>query len=197
MNLRKFACIALLTVSACGGDDSDQGDQYFQQGEYQQAVNAYTQHIEYNPEDATSIYNRGRAYEELGNEEQALADYQAAFELDNKNENILMSLGRYYFREKNYQDAAFYFDKITQINPGAANAQYLKGRAFHKAGETNRAIDAYNAAISADSELGEAYLYRGALKIYLKRKSSGCNDLKMAQTLDVAEAESALSRYCN
>ncbi len=188
--------MALLFVAACGGNDSSHGDQYFQQKQYQKAVDAYTEYIEYNPEDFKAIYNRGRSYEELKEYPKALQDYQKAFKIDEKSENVLMSLGRYYFRDQNYKDAAFYFDKITQINNRNATAQYLKGRAYHKAGETDKAMRAYNSAIDADKKYGEAYLYRGALKIYLKKQSSGCKDIQTAQSMGVADAQAASEKYC-
>lgn len=189
--------IFLFSAFACGSNDSSRGDELYSQGNYQEAIQAYNEYIEYNPDDFKSIYNRGRTYEELGEYDKALQDYEAAYKINPKDENLLLSLGRYYFREENYEDAAFYFDKATQQNSNLKVAQFLKGRSFHKAGETDKAMEAYNAAISIDGQYGEAYLYRGALKIYLGRQSSGCNDLKTAQSLNVEEAESALKEYCN
>ncbi len=198
MNLNYFLCLCLsVAFFACSDSESDKGDQYFSQGNYEQAVAEYTQYLEYNPDDFKSTYNLGRAYEELGQYDKSLESYQAALEIDEKNVNVLLSLGKYYFREGKFNDAAFYFDKATQQNNNLAMAQYLKGRAYHKAGETDQAMEAYNSTISIDGQYGEAYLYRGALKIYLKRKSSGCNDIKTAQSLGVEEAQAALDEYCN
>lgn len=198
MNVRNVIfSIFLFSAFACSSNDSRQGDKLYSQGEYEQAIKAYSEYIEFNPGDFKSIYNRGRAYEALGQYDNALQDYEAAYKIDEKDENVLLSLGRHYFRNESYKDAAYYFDKATQVNANLKVAQFLKGRSYHKAGETDKAIEAYNDAISTDSQYGEAYLYRGALKIYLGRKSSGCNDLKTAQSLNVEEAESALQQYCN
>ncbi len=198
MHCRRTLSLVLLTFClSCGGSDSQKGDQFFGQGKYEQAINEYDQYLEYNPDDFKSMYNRGRAYEELKDYDKALNSYEAALKMDEKNINVLISLGRYYFRENKFKDAAFYFDKATQVNQNSPLAQYLKGRAYHKAGETGQAMEAYNTAISMRKEYGEAYLYRGALKIYLGRKRSGCSDLKTAQSLQVANAEAALAKYCN
>lgn len=198
MNLRTIIfSIILLSAFACSGNDSSQGDKYYNKGDYEKAIQSYNEYIEYNPGDFQSIYKRGRAYEELGQYDKALQDYEAALKIDEENENVLLSLGRHYFREGNYEDAAYYFDKATKQNSNLRVAQFLKARSYHKAGKTDKAMDAYNSAISIDGDYGEAYLYRGALKIYLGRKSSGCNDLKTAQSLNVEEAQSALEEYCN
>ena len=58
-------------------------------------------------------------------------------------------------------------------------------------------MEAYDLAISKNRDYGEAYLYRGALKVYQGKKSAGCNDIRTAQSLDVPEAKSALQEYCN
>lgn len=198
MNLRLIIfSVFLFSVFACNDNDSRNADKYYDQGEYKKAIQAYSEYIEYNPGDFKSVYNRGRAYEELGQYDNALQDYEAAYKIDEKNENVLLSLGRYYFRKEKYKDAAYYFDKATQVNSNLKVAQYLKGRSYHKAGETDKAMEAYNNAIGIDGQYGEAYLYRGALKIYLGRKSSGCSDLKTAQSLNVEDAKSALAQYCN
>ena len=181
---------------ACDSKNSQEGDQLFSQGKYEEAVTQYTQYIEYNPDDIKSIYNRGRAYEELGQYDKSMADYEKALEVDPKSINALMSIGKIHFRNGEYGDAAFYFDKAIKVKGGDAEAHFLSARSNHKLGETGKALEGYNRAISMNSNYGEAYLYRGALKVFLK-KSSGCADLKKAQALEVADAAAAVKKYCN
>ncbi|MGB3849173.1 MAG: tetratricopeptide repeat protein [Tunicatimonas sp.] len=189
---------ALLVLStACDSKNSQQGDQLFADGDYEQAISQYTDYIEYNPEDIKSIYNRGRAYEELGQYDKSLADYEKTLEIDPKNFNALMSIGKFHFRNKDYGDAAFYFDKAVKVKERSADAHYLSGRSNHKLGETTKAMEGYNQAINLNGEYGEAYLYRGALKVFLKKKSGGCADIRKAADLEAPEATDALQEYCN
>ena len=190
-----FGSILYLTA-ACDSKSSKEGDQLFSQGKYEEAISQYTQYIEYNPDDIKSIYNRGRAYEELGQYDKSMADYEKALEVDPKNINALMSIGKIHFRDGEYGDAAFYFDKAIKVKGGDAEAHFLSARANHKLGETGKAMEGYNRAISANSNYGEAYLYRGALKVFLKKKTSGSSDLKKAKALEVPDAEAALAKYC-
>ena len=192
-----FYSAVTLLIFACGNKSSQEGDQLFSQGKYEEAITQYTQYIEYNPDDIKSIYNRGRAYEELGQYEKSMADYEKALEVDPKNVNALMSIGKIHFREGEFGDAAFYFDKAIKVRGGDAEAHFLSARANHRMGETGKAMEGYNQAISMNSNYGEAFLYRGALKVFLKKKSSGCSDLKKAQALEVPDAEAALQKYCN
>lgn len=190
-------CVFATFLGACDSQNSQQGDQLFADGQYEEAVSEYTRYIEYNPEDVKSIYNRGRAYEELGQYDESLADYEKALEIDPRSMNALMSIGKFHFRNENYGDAAFYFDKAVKIKNNSASAHFLSARANHKIGETGKAMEGYDQAISLKSNYGEAYLYRGALKIFLKKRQSGCSDLKKARALEVPDAEEALEEYCN
>ena len=52
------------------------------QGEYQEAIVAFTKAIELDPSLATAYSNRGWAFIKLGQYEQATADYDRAAELD-------------------------------------------------------------------------------------------------------------------
>ena len=200
MRLAKYSALFATFIifwGACDSKDSQQGDQLFANGDYEQAVSEYTSYIEYNPEDIKSIYNRGRAYEELGQYDKSLADYEKTLEIDPKNFNALMSIGKFHFRNGAYGDAAFYFNKAIKVKERSADAHYLSGRANHKLGETTKAMEGYNQAINLNSEYGEAYLYRGALKVFMKKKSGGCADIKKAAALEAPEAAEALQQYCN
>ena len=77
MNFVKFSTIlgvwSLLLVG-CDSKNSKEGDQLFSQGKYEEAVSQYSAYIEYNPDDIKSIYNRGRAYEELGEFDKSMDD---------------------------------------------------------------------------------------------------------------------------
>ena len=200
MNFIKYAsiwCAFVWLMVACDSKNSQEGDQLFSQGKYEEAISMYTDYIEYNPDDIKSIYNRGRAYEELGEYDKSIADYEKALEVDPKNINAMTSIGKVHFRNSNFGDAAFYFDKAVQVKGGTAELHYLNARANHKLGETGKAMEGYNQAISMNSNYGDAYLYRGALKVFLKKKNGGCSDLKKAKALEVPDAESAIQKYCN
>ncbi len=182
---------------ACDGNEYKMATQYFDQGEYQKAIAEYDEYLEYNPRHIQSLYNRGRAYEELGDFDKSLTNYQEILELDPTNANANLSIGKFHFRNEDYEDAAFYFDKAAKVLRNDPQAQYLAARAFHKSGKTKEAMEAYDAAINANSELGEAYLYRGALKVYQGKKSGGCEDFRKAVALEIPEAQQAMDEYCN
>src|SRR5690606_28191701 len=127
-----FILLAVLLV-ACNDDGERQGDAYFSKGDYQNAIKAYDEYIEYQPTHVKSIYNRGRSYEELGQLDKAREGYARVLEIDPKNVNANLSIGKLYYGEKDFENAAFYFDNAVQAG-GSNDAQslLLRGRAHHK-----------------------------------------------------------------
>lgn len=77
----------VLLLCACGQkaatweEQYDLGVRYLSDGNYEEAIIAFTAAIEIDPKRAEAFLGRGDAYEELGDLERAAADYQAALEL--------------------------------------------------------------------------------------------------------------------
>lgn len=198
--MKKFSFIILLGVlfTACSEKDAAEiGDAHFKKGEYKKAVAAYTEFLSMKPANEIAIYNRGRAYEELGEYDKALADFKKVLEMNPKSEQALLSIGKNYYRQEDYANAAFQFEKAFEANSQNAQAALLLARANHKAGEVEKAMEFYNKAVSLKNNYGEAYMYRGALNIFLNKMTSGCSDLKRAKNLGYEPAEALYKEYCN
>ena len=172
------------------------GDGFFNQGNYEKAIEAYTNYLELNPNNIKSLYNRGRAYEELGNYELALADFNKVLENDPNHVQSRLSIAINLYRNKLYMDVIYVCDNVLETHSQNADAFLLRGKSHQKAYHINLAMDDYNAAIAVNNERGEAYFYRGLLKIYLGRKQSACSDFKIAESLDIKTAVKALKNYC-
>ncbi len=188
---------SLIVFCSCKNESSKLGDQHFKKGEYQKAVDAYSQYLRMQPRDIKSIYNRGRAYEELGEYEKALEDFRKVIKEDPLNVNGHLSIANdYYYRLKDYENTIFFAEKVIELDANSALAHTLKGKAHQKLGQLNEAMAAYNDAISVDKEFADAYLSRGSLRIYLKQTSRACADFKMAKPLGAQKADELISKYC-
>ena len=71
-----------------------------------------------------------------------------------------------------------------------------RGKANFRLGKVSEALSDYGDAIRLDPENGQAYLYRGIIYVQTKRKKSGCEDFRKAQSLKVPDADLALKKYC-
>jgi len=188
--------VPLVVFISCSENGSTQGDQFFAKQQYQEAIDAYSEVVAKDAKNSNALYKRGRAYEELGNLDEAEADYKAAFDLDSRNVQVLMSLSNIYQKRKDNEMALQYASYATEIPGAPAMAFFLKGRAYHLLGNTDSAMAEYNTAIKIDDGFGQAYYYRGMLKRAIKQNKGACSDFKLAASLNYAQADQALETYC-
>lgn len=189
--------MGIMFLFSCSKQEYNKGDELFNQGAYEDAIAAYDVFLASNPKNVKALYNRGRAYEELGQFENAEKDFLNALEQDKKNTQILLSLSNIYQKQKRHSNALLYAEYAVEVPGAPAMAYFMKGRAMHQLGNTNEAFKEYSTAIKMDKNFGLAYYYRGMLKLATDRKKSGCDDLKAAFKLNYQEAKEAIDKYCN
>lgn len=196
--LRKVFLVPVIagTLFSCSEQKSNPADRYFESGDYQQAVESYTADMKNKPSDVKMIYNRGRAYQEMGKLLEAQADFEAALNLDPTNFQVLLSLAAIQLEQKNYASALLYATKAEEIPGAPAMASFLKARALHQLGMPEDALKAYGNAIQIDKEFGQAYFNRGLLKVALERTKQACEDFKLASALEYPGASEAFQNYC-
>ena len=188
--------IPLAVFISCSESDSSQGDQFFSNQQYEQAVEAYSGVLRSNSKNVNALYKRGRAYEELGDLDQAEKDFRRAFDLDSRNVQVLMSLSNLYQKRKDNEMALQYASYATEVPGAPAMAFFLKGRAYHLLGNTANAMSEYNTAIKIEDDFGQAYYYRGMLKRATQQNRTACADFKRALSLDYSQATEAIEKYC-
>jgi tetratricopeptide (TPR) repeat protein len=186
----------LLVFGSCSQGGSNKGDELFSQGKYQEAIAAYDSFLASKPRNVKALYNRGRSYEELGDFSKAEKDFLAALNEDSKNIQLLLSLSNIYQKQKNHTSALLYADYAVEVPGAPAMAYFMKGRALHQIGNTQEALREYSAAIKMDKDFGQAYYYRGMLKIATDKKKSGCEDINLAIRLNFTTAQEAADKYC-
>jgi tetratricopeptide (TPR) repeat protein len=182
---------------SCAGGESNKGDQHYNEGNYEAAIAAYNEYLSTRPKDVKALYNRGRSYEELGQVEKAEQDFLAAMKLDSRNTQVMLSLSNLYQKQRNHSAALLYADYAVQVPGAPAMAYFMKGRALHQLGNTKEALKEYSAAIQMKKDFGQAYYYRGMLKIATDKKSDGCEDIRSALQFNFTGAQNALDKYCN
>jgi tetratricopeptide (TPR) repeat protein len=191
-----FIILLFIALGSCKNEDAIIGDRYFRSGEYEKAIDSYTDYLALKPDNIKSLYNRGRAYEELGKYQEAVKNFNKVLELDPNHMQAHLSIAAEFYRQKLYQDAIYQCDLVLKNNQ-SSHAYLLRARGKQKSGKIREAMADYNAAISLDSNMGEAYFYRGTLKIYSKMKTSACADFKIAESLNMQAATTARKEYCN
>jgi len=189
-------CLLAVLISCSSSPKVNTGDVAFAKGDFPAAIDGYSESLENSPTDVKLLFSRGRAYQEVGNDLDAQADFEAALNLDPKNFQVLLSLATVQLDQKSYASALLYASKAEEIPGAPALASLLKGRALHQLGMPEDALKAYGNAIQLDGNFGQAYFNRALLKIALDRTNLACEDLKRAVALDYAGAQDALEKYC-
>lgn len=188
--------IGLMLFVGCGSDKSDEGDRHYRKGQFEEAVASYSEYLILNPTDLKTLYNRGRAYQEIGENDKAVEDFSKVIKEDPLNVNALLSIANdYYHRIHDYENAIFYADKALKVS-GNAMAFTLKGQSYQRLGKLNEAMQAYNDAISISETYADAYISRGSLFIYLNQDDRACRDFRQARALD-ADVDSYIKKYCD
>ena len=114
-----FCLIFVLTITqlcSCSKSPEEQwqeqydlGVRYLSEGNYEEAVIAFTAAIEIDPNRAEAYVSRGNAYAASGDTEEnlaaALADYEAALELDENSVDAWLGLAGVYVSQENYDMA--------------------------------------------------------------------------------------------
>ncbi len=185
-----------LILVGCNTGDSINGDDLYEAGDYHGAIAAYTSYLETHPDHIKSLYNRGRSYEEMGNVDDAVKDFEHITESDPKNINAYLSLSKIFYNKSAFNKVLVYTSKAIDLNENSSRAHFFAGRAEHQLGYLDQALESYNNALSINKDYGEAYLYRGAVKMGKENTSSACEDFKLARSLGIFEAEKAVNDYC-
>ena len=193
-----FSLLATFLISACSSSPSiNPGDAAFKKEEFSTAIAAYSESLKTNPKDLDLLFGRGRAYQELGQFEEAQLDFEQALSQDPNNFQVLLSLATIQLDQKSYASALLYATKAEQISGAPAMASLLKGRALHYLGMPEEALNAYGNAIQLNRDFGEAYLSRGLLKVALKQEKQACEDFKLAAALEYPGGKEMVQKYCS
>src|SRR6516225_5399647 len=136
------------------------------------------------PNLAGAYTNRGIAYDDRGDGDRAIADYDQAIRLNPNFADAYNNRGIAY-RAKGQPDRAIAdYDQAIRLNPNFAMAFYNRGIAYYFQKDFDRAIADYDQAIQFNANNVQAYKNRGLAK-RAKGDSAGSDaDIAMAKQLN-------------
>jgi tetratricopeptide (TPR) repeat protein len=180
-------------------------------GDFQGAIEDFTQAIELTPDSPDFYYNRGNAYKTLDNLALAIKDYDKAIELNPDFEIAYYNRGLACSSQGDIESAIRDFDKAIELNPHSALAYSNRGNAYLKKGNPGMAIEDYNKAIELNPNSATTYYTRGnaygtkgelasAIKDYVKALALNPHYAEAYNNLGLAyqaggDLESALKEY--
>jgi tetratricopeptide (TPR) repeat protein len=123
---------------------SDEGDRYLLAKQYDKAVAAYSQALQYDPRDAYSYHSRGFAFYKKGNYDLAIADLHRALEIEPQEAKSYHVLALSYGRKGQFEEAMANFNRALEIDRNAL-IYWNKAAVCEEAGRLREALEAYQA----------------------------------------------------
>lgn len=164
MNRNRIFAISILivlTVTACtpgmaglaptttaGFDNYVQGLRLFNQQQFQQAVDEFSQAISANPQNALAFYARGNAYGALGMQDKAIADFKQAIALNPKDDPSYFGLAIAYANQNKRSDAIGALDKAISLTSSKGEYYGLRGTLYAEQNDSTHAIPDLEKALS-------------------------------------------------
>ncbi len=144
----------------------DQGLQFFNQGEYEQALTVFNTALELDDQQPTLWANVGNAHSKLNQNEQAIEAYQKAIDLAPEDPTLYQNMGGLYNSMGDTEKARELYLKAVSLSAygdprEAAVNYYNMGVTFINSGQTEEAIEALTKALEADPEYAEAHYQLG------------------------------------
>jgi tetratricopeptide (TPR) repeat protein len=144
----------------------NKGIALYDQGKYDEAIQAFDEAIEINPQNANAWSTKGAALCQQDKNDEAIQAFDEAIEINPQNADTWNNKGTALASLGKYDEAIQAFDEAIELDPKYAYAWYGKGNALVNLGKYDEAIKAYDKAIEINPRDARAWNNKGyALKM--------------------------------
>lgn len=153
---------------------------FYEQEEYEEAIEKYTQAIEIEPKLSEAYNNRGVVRYAIEDFDGAIADYSKVIKLNPNSADAYNNRGVVKYDLEDYQGAIRDYTQALKLNPNFADAYYNRGVARYELREYQEAIEDYTEAIKINRDFADAYYERGNAYSYSGDTQRAKKDYKKA-----------------
>ena len=147
-----------------------------------------------NAQTAGDLIRSGMSASDAGNDDQAIAEYSRAIQLDPSIAVAYMNRGNSYLRKRQIETALRDYDRAIQLDPTSALAYNNRGNAYADKGEETLSLADYDKAIQLNPNLAMAYSNRGLHYIRQGNYDRAMSELNRALQLDANLVEAWVNR---
>ena len=169
----------------------DEGNVYFNVGQYGLAVERYTQAIEMDGDLTAAFYNRANAHTRSGDFERALADYDRALELQPRDADALNNRGMLHRYRSNVPAALSDFNGALEADPTDTTVMVNRGLAHLHGGDAAAALVDFREAAAKDESDAAAQYGASQAAASLGNRDEALRHITRALELDPAYAREA------
>jgi len=143
------------------GDYAKQGDACFFENRYEDAIAAYNQALQIQPDLADTWNNRGVVLTRMQRYPEAIASYEQATKIRPNYPDAWNNRGVVLLELQKYPEAIACYEKAIQAKPDYGDAWNNRGVAFSKMQEYEQAVISYNQALQIKNDYTDAWNNRG------------------------------------
>ncbi len=148
------------------------GDELFNAGKYQEALDAYNESIALEPNNVRAWAGQGYAYNAISNFPAALVSLEQATAISPNYGKATLEKGNALFGLNRYEDAIVAYQDAVKIYPEYAYLGYYgEARSFQALGKYNEALPLYEKALTFKPEYAPGWNYKGETLVALNRPS--------------------------
>ena len=131
------------------------------------AINYLNESVRLNPGIADAYNNRGLAYMDLGQYNQAIEDFNQAILLEPNAGKNFYNRGSAYYKLLEYTKSIEDLTRAISLSPDVSDTYNNRGLAYVGLGQLNHAFDDYSQAINLKSNSAEPFCNRGRVHVLL------------------------------
>lgn len=174
-------------------DYSQRGLLKLQEGNFDGAVQDFSQVLILNPTSSFAYVNRGVAKKKLGQFNEAIEDYTKAIQIDKNCSDAYLNRGLAYFHKNMNTQALEDYHIVIRLDPSPI-VFYNRGLVWARIKKFKEAIEDFNRSLQIDPQYRNAYIDRGLVYFQLKEFDLAKADYNQALLLDPKEYRSYLYR---
>jgi len=172
------------------------GNAYYEAGEYERALEAYSRSLKLLPDHPGTLNNRGLALHQLERYEEALADYEHAVQVAPDLPELLYNRGNTLLEMKCYEDTIKSYTSALDLKPDYVNALINRGIALARMGRYEDALKDFNRALKLRLDYPDTLNNRGLTLAYMGRYEDAFKDINRALELRPDYPDTLYNRAC-
>ncbi|MDO9537874.1 MAG: tetratricopeptide repeat protein [Thermoplasmata archaeon] len=145
-----------------------EGNEHYRKGRLGEAIKAYNQALQIDPDNPIAWNNKGLILAVAGNYGEALKCHKKAVELDPKHVDATSNVGMTYAKLNNFEDALIWYDKALKLNSSHETTWNNKGNLLSKLDRCDEALKCYDKALDINSNYMAAMNNKAVELIHLK-----------------------------
>jgi tetratricopeptide (TPR) repeat protein len=158
-------------------------------GEFDAAIDDYSQAIRLAPEEARLYQFRGAVWGQKGNYKKAIRDHNRALKLDPNRSEAWFYRGFSYSRLDKYEKAIEDYSRALELDPGFSRALNNRAHSYIALGDYDKALPDLNTAIQLKPQYALAYANRADCHYELGDYTAAMNDHRTSIELDPDNAD--------